>query len=152
MNTQHYITPPEYLSSQHTSKGMLLQCEKHKKTNFVAWIHERAVTTFGQKIKKCFTNTNVITTLVRMLTTRMRYATWDWACETITHDPSCLWSRDAQQKSTCIARHRSFISLKVINKFYSSCKTLANQVTRNPRYHCINICDSLINVKFWSLL
>jgi hypothetical protein len=71
-------------------------------------------------------HTHVITALVRMLTIRMRYADWDWACETIAHNPRGLWSRDARRQSTRIERHRSYIKLKFITNFCSTCKTLAN--------------------------
>jgi hypothetical protein len=46
------------------------------------------------------------------------------------------------RQSTRIARHRSYIELKLINNFCSSCKTLANQFTRNQMYHCI--CKNLL--------
>jgi hypothetical protein len=71
----------------------------------------------------------------------MRYADRDRACETITHNPERLvitWHWQTKRiANTRIARPRSFIKLKFINNFCSSCKTLADQVTRNPRYHCI---------------
>src|SRR5215467_14015711 len=37
--------------------------------------------------------------------------------------------------STRIAKHRSFIKLKFLQNFCSSCKTLADQVARNPRFY-----------------
>ena len=37
--------------------------------------------------------------------------------------------------TTSIARHWSFIKLKFIRKVCSSCRTLAEQVTRNPRFY-----------------
>jgi hypothetical protein len=42
-----------------------------------------------------------------------------------------------QTSSTRIAKHRSFIELKFLQNFCSSCKTLADQVARNPRFYCI---------------
>ena len=42
-----------------------------------------------------------------------------------------------QTSSTRIAKHRSFIKLKFLQNFCSSCKTLADQVARNPRFYCI---------------
>jgi hypothetical protein len=42
--------------------------------------------TWTQNKKKWFTHLHVITTLTRMVTIRIRYAVWDWACETITHN------------------------------------------------------------------
>jgi hypothetical protein len=42
-----------------------------------------------------------------------------------------------QSSSTRIAKHRSFIKLKFLQNFCSSCKTLADQVARNPRFYCI---------------
>ena len=44
-----------------------------------------------------------------------------------------------QTSSTRIAKHRSFIKLKFLQKFCSSCKTLADQVARNPRFYCTYI-------------
>jgi hypothetical protein len=41
------------------------------------------------------------------------------------------------RQSTRIARYRSYVELKFIKNLCSSCKTLANKVTRNPRYHRI---------------
>ena len=41
-----------------------------------------------------------------------------------------------QTSSTRIAKHRSFIKLKFLQNFCSSCKTLADQVARNPRFYC----------------
>jgi hypothetical protein len=41
-----------------------------------------------------------------------------------------------QTSSTHIAKHCSFIKSKFLQNFCSSCKTLANQVTRNPRFNC----------------
>jgi hypothetical protein len=41
-----------------------------------------------------------------------------------------------QTSSTRIAKHRSFIELKFLQNFCSSCKTLADQVARNPRFCC----------------
>jgi hypothetical protein len=56
--------------------------------------------------------------------------------------PSGLWPRDARQSkrigNTVVVLqeiNRSFIKLKFIKNFCSSCKTLSDQVTRNPRYH-----------------
>jgi hypothetical protein len=43
------------------------------------------------------------------------------------------------RQSTRIARHRSYIKLKFIKNFCLSCKTLANQVARNPGYHCTSL-------------
>jgi hypothetical protein len=63
-----------------------------------------------------------------MLTIRMRYADWDRACETITHNPERL-----------VITWRSFIKLKFIKTFCSPCRTLTDQITHNPRYHCICI-------------
>ena len=40
-------------------------------------------------------------------------------------------------RPTRIARHRSFIKLKCIRNVCSSCGTLAEQVTHNPRFYCI---------------
>jgi hypothetical protein len=42
-----------------------------------------------------------------------------------------------QTSSTRIAKHRSFIKLNFRQNFCLSCKTLADQVARNPRFHCI---------------
>jgi hypothetical protein len=42
-----------------------------------------------------------------------------------------------QTSSTRIAKHRSIIKLKFLKNFCSSCKTLADQVARNPRFYCI---------------
>jgi hypothetical protein len=42
--------------------------------------------------------------------------------------------------STLIAKHRSLIKLKFLQNFWSSCKTLADQVARNPRFYCTHIC------------
>jgi hypothetical protein len=42
-----------------------------------------------------------------------------------------------QTSSTRIAKHRSFIKLKFLQNFCSSCTTLADQVARNPRFYCI---------------
>ena len=42
-----------------------------------------------------------------------------------------------QTSSTRIAKHRSFIKLKFLQNFCSSCKTLADQVARNLRFYCI---------------
>jgi hypothetical protein len=75
------------------------------------------------------THTHVITTLARMLTIRMRYADWDWACETITHNPSDLWSRVAGQTKYSIARHHLYIKLKFIKKLLLVLQTLAIQGT-----------------------
>jgi hypothetical protein len=41
-----------------------------------------------------------------------------------------------QTSSTRIAKHRLFIKLKFLQSFCSSCKTLADQVARNPRFYC----------------
>jgi hypothetical protein len=41
-----------------------------------------------------------------------------------------------QTSSTRIAKHRSFIKLKFLQNFCSSCKTLADQVALNPRFYC----------------
>src|SRR5215510_4375167 len=41
-----------------------------------------------------------------------------------------------QTSSTRIAKHRSFIKLKFLQNFCLSCKTLADQVARNPRFYC----------------
>jgi hypothetical protein len=49
-------------------------------------------------------------------------------CEYVTHS--------RQISSTRIAKHRSFIKLKFLQNFCSSCKTLADQVARNPRFYC----------------
>jgi hypothetical protein len=43
-----------------------------------------------------------------------------------------------QTSSTRTANHRSFIKLKFLQNFCSSCKTLANKVARNPRFYCIH--------------
>jgi hypothetical protein len=40
-----------------------------------------------------------------------------------------------QTSSTRIAKHRSFFKLKFLQNFCSSCKTLADQVARNPRFY-----------------
>ena len=48
--------------------------------------------------------------------------------------------------STRIAKHRSFIKLKFLQNFCSSCKTLADQVSRNPRFYCTYI---IVNEHFW---
>ena len=52
-----------------------------------------------------------------------------------------------------IARHRSFIKLKFIGNACSSCGTLAEQVTRDPRFYCICsmafIC--IVVITFWKL-
>jgi hypothetical protein len=42
-----------------------------------------------------------------------------------------------QTSTTRIAKHRSFIKLNFLQNFWSSCKTLADQVARNPRFYCI---------------
>jgi hypothetical protein len=47
-----------------------------------------------------------------------------------------------QASSTCIAKHRSFIKLKFLQNFCSSCKTLADQVARNPRFYCTLVCST----------
>jgi hypothetical protein len=78
----------------------------------------------------------VITTLARMVTETE-------LARRLPTIPRGLWSRDARQtkrignNSTRIVRHRSFIKLIFIKNFCSSCKTLADQATRNPMYHCI---------------
>jgi hypothetical protein len=46
-------------------------------------------------------------------------------------------TRAACDHVTRIARHHSFIKLKFIKNFCSSCKTLTDQITRNPRYPCM---------------
>src|SRR5215471_14174044 len=46
----------------------------------------------------------------------------------------------SQTSSTRIAKHRSFIKLKFLQNFCSSCKTLADQVARNPRFYSITYC------------
>jgi hypothetical protein len=52
--------------------------------------------------------------------------------------PAQLWIRalSRQTSSTRIAKHRSFIKSKFLQNFCSSCKTLADQVARNPRFYC----------------
>jgi hypothetical protein len=48
-----------------------------------------------------------------------------------------------QTSSNRIAKHRSFIKLKFLQNFCSSCKTLADQVARNPRFYCTHKTDIL---------
>jgi hypothetical protein len=51
---------------------------------------------------------------------------------------NCEYVRLSRQtSSTRISKHRSFIKLKLLQNFCSSCKTLADQVARNPRFYCI---------------
>jgi hypothetical protein len=50
-----------------------------------------------------------------------------------------------QTSSTRIAKHRSFIKLKFLQNFCSSCKTLADQVARNPRFYCSYQCPVLFH-------
>jgi hypothetical protein len=54
--------------------------------------------------------------------------------------------------NTRIARHRSFIKLKFIKNFCLSCKTLADQVTRDPRYHCTSISSFIQPIRLYPLL
>jgi hypothetical protein len=41
-----------------------------------------------------------------------------------------------QTSSTRIAKQRSFIKLKFLQNFCSSCKTLADQFARNSKFYC----------------
>jgi hypothetical protein len=57
-----------------------------------------------------------------------------------------------QTNSTRIAKHRSFIKLKFLQNFCSSCKTLADQVARNTRFYCIcfgKFHDNGENIRQW---
>ena len=45
-----------------------------------------------------------------------------------------------QTSSTRIAKHRSIIKLKFLQNFCLSCKTLSEQVARNPRFYCMYVC------------
>ena len=74
------------------------------------------------------------------------------AWETITRNPaerererergriigSVVIIRHLASHTTWIARHRSFIKLKFIRNVCSSCGTLTEQVTCNPRFYCIS--------------
>src|SRR5215475_3986373 len=59
----------------------------------------------------------------------------------------CTVSHILQTSSTRIAKHRSFIKLKFLQNFCSSCKTLADQVARNPRFYCTQHRDPPLEVR-----
>jgi hypothetical protein len=59
---------------------------------------------------------------------------------------TCFWENrlnceyvtlSRQTSSTRIAKHRSFIKIKFLQNFCSSCKTLVDQVARNSRFYYI---------------
>jgi hypothetical protein len=63
---------------------------------------------------------------------------WCFSTKFCTKPAQCEYvTLRKQTSSTRIAKHRSFIKLKFIQNFCSSCKTLADQVARNPRFYCI---------------
>jgi hypothetical protein len=55
-----------------------------------------------------------------------------------------------QTSSTRTAKYRSFIKLKFLQNFCSSCKTLADQVARNPRFYC-NYFNVVLRLAVFSL-
>ena len=51
-----------------------------------------------------------------------------------------LWLRCGLEttRTIWIARHHSFMELKFIRNVCSSCRTLTEQVSRDPRFYCVN--------------
>jgi hypothetical protein len=84
--------------------------------SYVCWMYERGTPT---KTECCCTNSSAA---------REEGGENQLNCEYVT--------LRRQTSSTRIAKHRSFIKLKFLQNFCSSCKTLADQVARNPRVYC----------------
>jgi hypothetical protein len=75
----------------------------------------------------------------------------------------CFWENrlnceyvilNRKTSSTRIAKHCSFIKLKFLQNFCSSCKTLVDKVARNPRFCCIYFpCDKWVPlIMSWRVL
>jgi hypothetical protein len=105
--------------------GVIVVVQLIKNSHYI-WIQNK---------KKCFTHTRDQNT-----STNVEYTNEVCRLRPSMRDnyPQCRVACDYVTRigNTRIARHCSFIKLKFIKYCCSSCKMLADQVTRNPRYHC----------------
>ena len=69
---------------------------------------------------------------------------WDQTSEHERWSPTIpQWKTEKKEhlasRTIHIARHHSFVKLKSIGNYCSSCGTLSEQITHNPRFYCISV-------------